>query len=209
MKNYWVIVVALLFAVSCGKYHVKNEINNEPALGKLKKTGIIIRKTHNSPLTLRLIKKNMAQWLEPYKKTNNLVLIEKTSKNLDTAKTESDRFQQFSNKGDFQFYQTIGIITHYLNANKEELEKIKSENNCDSLLIYEIDAGYSLELQYTDFGTMIIIIDKNNKILSMDRQYDKYETFEIDKNVMREELLDQISNRLIDLITKLKYIKEK
>ncbi len=209
MKNYWMIVVALLFTVSCGKYHVKSEISNGPALGKLKKTGIIIRKTHNTPITLKLIKKNISPWLEPYKKINNLVLIEKTSEALDTAKLESDRFLQFSNKGDFQFYQAIGIITHYLNANKEELETIKSENNCDSLLIYEIDAGYSLELQYTDFSSMITIIDTNNKILSMDRQYDKYETFEIDKDIMREELLDLISNRLIDLITKLRYIREK
>ena len=36
MKKYWVFAVALLFAVSCGKYHVKNEINNGSALGKLK-----------------------------------------------------------------------------------------------------------------------------------------------------------------------------
>ncbi|MBP7734438.1 MAG: hypothetical protein KA369_00560 [Spirochaetes bacterium] len=209
MKKYWVFAVALLFAVSCGKYHVKNEINNGSALGKLKKTGIIIRKTHNTPIAFKLIKKNVSQWLEPYKKVNQLVLIEKTSKALDTAMTESERFLQFSGKGDFQFYQTIGILTHYLNKNKDELDKIKAENDLDSLLIYELDAGYSLELQYTDFGSMIIIVDNNNKILSMDRQYDKYETFEIDKDIMKEELLDLISNRLIDQITKLKYVKEK
>jgi hypothetical protein len=209
MKKFCVIAVVLLFAVSCGKYHVKNEINNGTALGKLKKTGIIIRKTHNTPITLKLIKKNMSQWLEPYMKINQLVLIEKTSKALDTAISESDRFLQFSGKGDFQFYQSIGILTHYLNQNKEELDKIKADNNLDSLLIYELDAGYSLELQYTDFGSMIIIVDNNNRILSMDRQYDKYETFEIDKKIMREELLDLISNRLIDTIAKLKYVKEK
>lgn len=209
MKRCSIILVALVFALSCAKYHVKNEISHGSDLKKLKKTGIMIRKTHNTPVPLKLMNKNLSQWLEPYKKINELVLIENTSKNLNRLKTEADRFLQFSDDGDFQHYQSIGIITHYLKKNKEELDKIRRENNLDSLIIYEIDAGYSLELQYSDFRSMILIIDNNNKILHMDRQYDKYETFEIDRNILREELLDLISNRLINIIIDLKYIKEK
>ncbi len=209
MKKCCIILVALLFLLSCAKYHVKNEISKGSSLSKLKKTGIIVRKTHNTPITLKLINKNLSQWLEPYKKVNQLVLIEKTSKNLNNSKMESDHFLQLSNDGDFQHYQTLGIVTHYLNKNKEELDKIKSEYNLDSFIIYEIDAGYSLELQYSDFKSMIIIIDGNNKIVHMDRQDDKYETFEIDKKIMREDLLDLVSNRLLNLIINLKYIKEK
>jgi hypothetical protein len=201
--------VVLLFALSCAKYHVKNEVNNGSALSKLKKTGIIIRKTHNTPISLKLLNKNLSQWLEPYKKINELILIEKTTKNLNRSKAESDRFLQFSDNGDYQYYQSVGIITHYLNNNKEELDKIKSEYNLDSLIIYEIDAGYSLELQYTDFSSMIVIIDGKDKIVHLDRQHDKYESFEIDRNIMQEELLDLISNRFLDRINNLKYIKEK
>ncbi|HNW27231.1 MAG TPA: hypothetical protein PKN50_02040 [Spirochaetota bacterium] len=209
MKKCSVILVALLFALSCAKYHVKNEISHGSNLKKLKKTGIIIRKTHNTPISLKLFNKNLSQWLVPYQKVKELVLIENTSKNLNRSKMESDRFLQFSDTGDFQSYQCQGIVAHYLAQNKEELDKIRSENNLDSIAIYEVDAGYSLELQYTDFSSMIIIVDNNNKILYMDRQHDKYETFEIDAKIMREELLDLISNRLINKIIDLKYVKEK
>lgn len=201
--------MVLLFATSCVKYHVKNEINNGKALSKLKKTGIIVRKTHNTPVTLKLFNKNLSQWLEPYKKINELILIEKTSKDLHTSRTESERFLQFSGDGDFQYYQTLGIVTHYLNRNREELDRLRSEFNLDSIIIYEVDAGYSLELQYSDFSSMILIVDNKNKILHMDRQHDNYETFEIDEKVLREEMLDHVSNRLIDIIINLKYIKEK
>lgn len=209
MKRCSILLVALLFALSCAKYHVKNEISHGPDLKKLKKTGVIIRKTHNTPISLKLFNKNLSQWLVPYQKINELVLLENTSRDLNRSKMESDRFLQFSNTGDFQLYQCQGIVAHYLAKNREELDKIRSENSLDSIVIYEIDAGYSRELQYTDFSSMIILVDNNNRILYMDRQHDKYETFEIDEKVMREELLDLISNRLLNKIIDLKYIKEK
>jgi len=64
-------------------------------------------------------------------------------------------------------------------------------------------------LQYIDFSSMVILVDNNDKILYMDRQHDKHETFEIDEKVMREELLDLISNRLLNKIIDLKYIMKK
>lgn len=209
MKKCSVLLVALLFVLSCAKYHVKNEISHGADLKKLKKTGIIIRKTHNTPISLKLFNKNLSQWLLPYQKINELVLLENTSRDLNRSKMESDRFLQFSNTGDFQLYQCQGIVAHYLAKNREELDKIRSENNLDSIVIYEVDAGYSRELQYTDFSSMIILVDNNSRILFMDRQHDKYETFEIDEKVMREELLDLISNRLLNKIIDLKYIREK
>lgn len=208
MKKYSLLLVLLFFAMSCGKYHIKNEINNSSALSKLKKTGIIIRLTHNTPIPIKLFNKNLSQWLEPYKKSNQIKLIEETSKNINVAKAESDRFLQFSNDGDFQYYQSMGIVKGFINKNKEELDKIKSENDLDSLIFYEVDAGYSLELQYNDFGSMVVIVDNNYKIVHLDRQYDKYDTFEIDRQVLKEELLDLVSNRLIDIALKQKYIKE-
>jgi len=204
-----VILVALFVALSCAKYHVKNEISHGSEINKLKKTGIIIRKTHNTPIPLKLFNKNLSQWLVPYHKVKELVLIETTSKNLNRSNMESDRFLQFSNVGDFQLYQCQGIVAHYLAKNKEELDKIRSDNNLDSIVIYEVDAGYSRELQYIDFSSMVILVDNNDKILYMARQHDKHETFEIDEKVMREELLDLISNRLLNKIIDLKYIMKK
>jgi hypothetical protein len=209
MKKFCVILIAACLATSCSNFHVKKEIKNGSALKKFKNTGIIIRKTHNTPISVKLFNKNMTQWFESYKKINNLKLITETSKNLHNAQGESDRFLQFSAKNDFQYNQTMGIITGFLNKNKDELEKIKTENGLDSFLIYEVDGAFSSELQFSDFSSMIVIIDGKNQILYMDRQVDSFEAYEIDKNILREDLLDQISNRLLELMFKLDYLKEK
>lgn len=208
MKKCGILLVSLFFLTSCVKYHVKEEINSKSALSKLKKSGIIVRLTHNSPIPVKLANKNLSQWLEPYKKQNRLTLIEGTSKKVYIAKNESERFFQYTSSDDFQYYQSIGIIKEFLNSNKEELDKIRSENDLDSLILYEVDAGFSVELQYDNFSSMIVIVDNKDKILFLDRQVDKYETFEIDGSVLREELLDLISNRLIDVLARLKFVKE-
>lgn len=206
------ILPLLLFAcllVSCSGFHVKNEIKNGSALKKLKHTGIIIRVTHNTPVELKYFNRNMAQWLEPYKKINNLTLLVEISKNLNTARGDYNRFLQFSADKDFQYYQTMGIIAGYLNSNREELDNLKTENSLDSFLIYEVDGSYSSELQFSDFNSMAVIVDGNYQIVYMDRQADSFEAFEIDRGILREDLLDQVSNRLLDLMFKLGYLKEK
>lgn len=209
MKKIMPLFLFTCLLASCSNFHVTNEIKNGSALKKLKSTGIIIRVTHNTPMALKLFNKNITQWIEPYKKINNIKLLTETGKNLDTARGDSERFLQFSAKKDFQYYQCMGIITGYLRSNRDELEKLKSENGLDSFLIYEIDGNFSSELQFSDFNSMIVIVDGNYQVLYLDRQNDSFEAFEIDKAILREDLLDQISNRLLELMFKLKYLQEK
>lgn len=209
MKKYIILILGLSLYISCSEYHIKKEIKNGSALSKLKNSGIIMRKTSDTPVSLKLFYKNMAQWLEPYKKINNLKLLTETSKNLNAAHGESERFLQFSNKNDFQYYQTIGIINGYLKKNKEELDKLKTDNNLDSFIIYEMDGTLAAELQFFDFRSMIIIVNNKNEILYMDRQFDKYNTYEFDREMLSEDLLDQVSNRFLELMFTLDYVKEK
>ena len=209
MKKYSIPVLAFCLIVSCSDYHIKKEIKNGSALSKLKSSGIIIRKTNDTPIPMKLCYKNMTQWLEPFKKINNVKLLTETSKNLHASAGESERFLQFSNKNDFQYYQTIGIITGYLNKNKEELDKLKNDNNLDSFIIYEMDGTLSAELQFFDFRSMIIIVNNKNEVIYMDRQFDKYETYEFNKEILTEDLLDQASNRFLELMFKLNYLQEK
>ncbi len=209
MKKLMPVLLFTCLLASCSEFHVKNEIKNGSALKKLKNTGIIIRVTHNTPVALKLFHKNMEQWLDPYKKVNNLKLLVETSKGLNTAKADSDRFLQFSIEKDFQYYQTMGIINGYFRTNRDEFEKIKTENGLDSFLIYEVDGGFSSELQFSDFNSMIVIVDGKYQVVYMDRQVDTFEAFEIDKGILREDLLDQISNRLLERMFKLGYLKEK
>ena len=209
MKKYIILVLGFCLFISCSEYHIKKEIKNGSALSKLKNSGIIIRKTNDTSISMKLFNKNMTQWLEPYKKINNLKLVTDMSKNLNAAQGESDRFLQFSHKNDFQYYQTVGIINGYLNKNKEELEKIKNDNNLDSFIIYEVGGTLSAELQFFDFSSMVIIVNNKYEVLYMDRQFDKYETYEFYKEILTEDLLDHISNRFLELMFKLDYLDEK
>jgi len=209
MKKYIILVLAPCLIVSCSAYHIKREIKNGSALSKLKNSGIIIHKTNDTSIPIKLCYKNITQWLEPFKKINNIKLLTEASKNLYASAGESERFLQFSNKNDFQYYQTTGIINGYLNKNKEELDKLKNDNNLDSFIIYEIDGTLSAELQFFDFRSMIIIINNKNEIIYMDRQFDKYETYEFSKEILSEDMLDQISNRFLELMFKFDYLKEK
>ena len=63
-------------------------------------------------------------------------------------------------------------------------------------------------MQYNDFSSMIIIVNQDLKIVYMDRQYDEFETNEYDKEIMYEDLLDEISSRFLDMMFKLKYLKK-
>ncbi len=207
--KYIIFVLGLSLCISCSQYHIKKEIKNGSALSKLKNSGIIIRKTNDTPVSIKLFYKNLAQWLEPYKKVNNLKLLTEVSRDLSASRGESDRFLQFSNTKDFQYYQSLGIINGYLNKNQEELDKLKTDNNLDSIIIYEADGSLSAELQFFDFRSMIIVINNKNEILYMDRQFDKYETFEFYKEILTEDLLDHVSNRFLELMFKLDYLKEK
>jgi hypothetical protein len=208
-KKTGIFFFIIIICVSCSNYSIKREIRNSSSLSKLKSLGIIIRLPHNSPVPLKLYNKNLTQWLEPYEKKRVLTLLRKKSDQLHLSKTESDRFMQFSSSEDFQYYQSMGIIKLYLDKNKEELDKLKAENSLDGLVIYEIDTFLSPEMQIYNFGSLIAIVDANYQVIYLDHQFDKYKTLEIDRGAIRENLLDEVSNRFIDLMLKLDFIREK
>ena len=207
-KTGFILFLIILF-VSCSNFHITREINNTTALKKLKSPGIIVRIPHNSPFPLRLFNKNLSQWLEPFEKKISLKILEGTGKNLNLSKAEYDRFLQFSSSNDFQYYQSLGIITIYLNKNREELDTLKRENNLDSFILYEVDTFLSSEMQVYNFSSMIVIVDNDYKVLYQDHQFDAYDTHEIDRGALRENLLDEVSNRFLELMQKLDYIREK
>jgi hypothetical protein len=209
-RKYGVILLLLgfLFTISCMKFHVTREIKNNSAISKLKNTGIVFRVSHNSPVPLKLLNNNLSQWMEPYKKLKNLKIITGTSRELHSSTSEFNRFLQFSSENDFQINQSLGIISHYLEKNKAELDKIMADNGLDSLMIVEVDCSISAELQFSDFSSMVVIINSKYQVLYLDRQFDTYEAYEIDRQILQEDLLDRISNRLLQFLKKYDFVKE-
>ncbi len=198
----------ILICVSCSRYSVKREIRESSAISKIKSLGLIVRLPHNSPIRLKFFEKNLDQWLEPYAKKHKLTILNKTGDKLNLSKSESERFMQFSSDDSFQYYQSLGIINLYLGKNREELDKLKAEYGLDGFAIYEIDTFISSEMQIYNFGSLIAIIGADYKVAYLDHQFDKYKTLEIDRGAIRENLLDEVSNRFIDLMLKLGFIQE-
>jgi hypothetical protein len=71
-------------------------------------------------------------------------------------------------------FKSIGLIKQYVRNNEDELNKIFSEKNLDSLVIYEVDSSISTEMRIMEFESMILVIDKSFNILFMDHQKNAY-----------------------------------
>lgn len=208
MKKYGILALAFLFMVSCSRYHVKNEIKNGSALSKFKNSGIMYHIPQASPIKMKMMAKSLSQWMESYKRINTLQILSGTDKSITMSQSEFDQFLQMSEDNSFLYYKTLGIVNGYLRDNREALTKLITDNNLDSLIIYEVDPSLSAEMQYNDFSSMLIIVNKDLKVEYMDRQYDDFETNEYDSDLMKNHLLDEINSRFIDLMIKLKYLKK-
>ncbi|HOD15084.1 MAG TPA: hypothetical protein PK307_13815 [Spirochaetota bacterium] len=209
MKKYGIAALALLLMVSCSRYHVKNEIKNGSALSKFKNSGIVYRIPQSSPISINRMASSLSQWLGSYQRINALPILDTKDKNIILSKNEFDLFLQMTEDDDFLYYKSLGILNKYLKDNAETLKKLITDNSLDSLIIYEVDPALSAEMQYNDFSSMLIIVNQDLNVEYMDRQYDDYETNEYDKELMQNHLLDEINSRFIDMMFKLKYLKNK
>lgn len=210
MKHCGVLAMALAATLlSCSKYNVMREINHGSLLSKFKNSGVIFRTTHNSAIKNDRLNASLLQWLGGYDRVNELKVIENAPDELAVCASEFDRFVQYSKREDLIYHKTRGIINRFLDQNREALEALFDAHGLDSLIIYEIDTAMSAELQFLDFGSMILIIDREFKIAYMDHQFDTYHTNEYDTEVMQDNLMDQVNGRFLDLMSKLNYVKQK
>jgi hypothetical protein len=207
MKKYGIAALALLVMVSCSRYHVKNEIKESSVLSKFKNSGIMFRLPQSSPISISRMGTSLTQWMVSYKRINSLPLLDVKDKAVIYSKSEFDMFLQMTEDDDFLYYKSLGILNKYLKDNQETLKKLIADNGLDSLIIYEVDPALSAEMQYNEFSSMIIIVNQDLKVVYMDRQYDDYDTNEYDRILMQNHLLDEINSRFIDMMFKLKYLK--
>lgn len=210
MKQFGVLALVMATTLlSCSRYNITKEIQHGALLSKFKNSGVLFRNTHNSSIPLERLNASLIQWLGGYELTNSLKVIENAPENLSLCKSEFDRFVQYSDRDDLLYSKTRGIINRYLNDNREDLESLFEEHGLDSLIFYEIDTAMSAELQFLDFGSMMLIIDREYRIVYMDHQFNSYNTNEYDKEVMQDNLLDQVNGRFLELMKKLDYVKSK
>ncbi|MFC1670350.1 hypothetical protein ACFL20_08140 [Spirochaetota bacterium] len=193
---------------SCSTYSVTTEVDKSSLIKKVERIGVIYRLSKDSSYTYGESIKNLEYWLKGYKEKKKIITLQDVDKKISVFSLHQDKFYQVSEKGDFLKFKTIGSIKLYLRNNEESIKKILSENNLDSLVIYEVDSAFSAELQFLDFDSMIVVIDADFNIILMDHQKDTFDINEYDKARVRKYLLDKICDRFIQRMLDIKFITE-
>lgn len=208
MKKTLLICISLLIA-SCSTYNVEKEINKSSAK-KYKNSAIIFRLPKSSSVSRQEIEKNFISWLEGFQKNNRLLIPENVSEKIRFYDSEADRFYQVSEDDSFLLEKSTGSLSVFNRENEKELKNIINGNGLDSILIYEIDGFCSATIQYLSFSSMIVILDADGKISYLDHQSDAYNTEEITpfNSKIKMNLMDKISERLIEQLLNLDYIEK-
>lgn len=226
MKNIFFLLILAISVFSCSSYDVKTEMENSSFLSKMKSSGILFRNYKNSIMTLDDYSTNFSQWLEGYKRINNLSLITGITDSAGIFSNAYDRFFQHSVNDKFLKYKSIGIIKLYVRKNESELKKLMKEKNLDSLIIYEVNSGLSKEMLIFDMETVVVILNKSLKLVFLDHQKNSYPEKQMinwdtimsgevkgdydnyNEDMLKKSLLDKISHRLIEVMFDLDYIEE-
>ncbi len=226
MKNISFLVILMLSVFSCSTYDVKTEVENSSDLSKMKSSGILFRNDLNSTVSIKDFSSNFNQWLEGHKRINNISIITDASDKIGIFNSIRNRFYQHSVNDTFLKYKSIGMIKLYVRENEGELKKLMQEKNLDSIIIYEINGGFSREMLIFDMETVVVILNKNLRMIYLDHQKDSYPEKEMinwntimtgevkgdydnySGDMLKKALLDKISHRFIEVMLDLDFIEE-
>ena len=81
-------------------------------------------------------------------------------------------------------------------------------NSLDAIFIFEIYGVVANEMQFIDYDTVLVMADKNLKVIYMDRQNFNDDTSEIDFDRIRIKYLDSVSDRLTRTLIKLDFLEK-
>ncbi len=202
MKRMLILLcIALAAVASCNTYTVRNEIKHGSAISKMKSAGILVRLPENSRAFREEYERSIAQWIAgvPAQK-KRLEIVTGASEKLVYYKSDSDRIYQLAEGNRFLRYKSLGIINMYLNENRAELKQIINEKNLDGLLVYEVFGVTSTEMQFVDFDSVVLMVDKDLKVLYLDRQTDSVPTDEFDSVKVRRKLMNSVCERLVETL---------
>jgi len=204
-----VLFIVFIAGISCSSYSIKTDFENSKDISRLKKSGILFRMPNSSIVPFSENQLNLLYFLEGYKTVNDIMIIKNPGMELQQYTSEINRFYQLSDENEFLMYKAMGVVKLYLRDNGEAIDKIMQENGLDSLVLYEVDGHYSAELQYLDINSVVVVVDAEKNIVFLDHQSNGYDINEINTERVRKALLDKISNRLLQTLDGIGFIKEK
>ncbi len=217
MKRILILLfIALMAVASCNTYTVRNEVEHGRSINKMKSAGILVRLPENSRAFREEYERGLAQWIAGSQTIKRLEVVTDAPEKITYLKSDPDRFFQYRDRsrgflqfgeGDrFMKYKSLGIINNYLGENRGEFKRILNEKNFDGLMVYEVFGVTSTEMQFVDFDSMLLILDKDLKVVYLDRQTDSFPTDEFDSVKVRRKLINCVSERLIETLDDLNFI---
>jgi hypothetical protein len=208
MKKALFLSIIFILITACSTYKVSNEINKKSVYSKFKKSGVIIRLSKNTSLSEKNYTTTLLFWLNGFKKKNDFQIISEITPGLSKFESSLDRFYQLSNEKDFLKFKSAGVVSTITNKNSFELNKIISDNGFDSIIFYEVDGGAYAEMQFIDFDSMIVMVNKNLEIVYMDHQKNSFEIDEFIEADAVKHLLDKISERFVSQMTSMGFLEK-
>ena len=209
MKKIILCLFTFSFFISCSSYKIQTAIEKKNNILKLEKPGILLKLSKYNLKDKNKYLKSLSFSLKGYKENKPIKIIKDTSDKISSYNSELDRFCQLSMEKKLMRYKSIGAIKLYLLNNQEEFEKIFKENDLDSIILFEVDSSFSVEVQFFDFETTIVIVDKNYQIHLLNYQAENYEVDEIDEEKIQSFLFNHINSRLLDKLVKFNFLDKR
>ncbi|MFW5861100.1 MAG: hypothetical protein ACOCWZ_02535 [Spirochaetota bacterium] len=203
----FVSIILVVLLSSCSKYSVKEEIDRTSRVD-VKKAGILLRISRKAMLRYDVHYDTLQKWLQGYTQNVELELINGKSDYYAYFSNEQDRFYQLSMNNAFLKYKSLGVINSYLYRYKNDLSALMKAKNLDVLIIYEVYGIASVGMQFLDFDSMAVIIDKNLKVVYLDHQHDRFNSNDYSIDLLKEQLLNKMNDRMLEFLIDLDYIED-
>ncbi len=209
MKKTALAIIVCSLAFGCSQYKVRTELSDPAAIKSFASAGVIFRMPGSNQFTHSEMENNFEAWIAPSAKKKNVVVVKNVDVSIGIIESDLDRFYQLSDKNTYQKYKSIGVITLFLRNNEQAIKKIFADNQLDSLLIYEVEAGSSSTMQIMTFNSNVVVVDSQMKICFMDHQKNTYDINEWYPDTIKKHLMDKISDRLMQFLVRNDYVEIK
>jgi hypothetical protein len=200
--------ICFIILVSCETAPVKTEVNKTPGIEKSQKIGIILRTPQSSVISREEIFASINSWLYGYMKVKDIYFIPDFKESLTVYASQEKSFYQLTPENEFLQHKSIGVLNQFSQENIEFITESLSENSCDLLLIFEVNAVFSETMQNMAYKTAIAVIDKTGDVIYFDHQNQYTENSKPGYGEIKPDLLNRISNRLADFLSDSGFIRK-
>lgn len=202
-----VVVIALALYIGCSFTKPKVLHEDLPRMKTIKKIGVMVRVPSSSPIEYSRYTTTLQSMIAGYTHKKEIIVIQDEIPSLTLFQSNDDRFFQTSLDGDFLYYKAKGIVNSYCFKNKNDLQSIFEKNGFDLLVVYEPYGVVSYGMGFIDYDSVMVILNKELKIVYFDYNHDRKETNEFSTEVLKDLLLNEINTRCVTTLINLDFLK--